>query len=214
MEAPKSGFRYASSMRRDDITGFILAGGRSSRMGRDKAQIPWGSGTLLSHACDRMQQVVAKTYIVGGAQSAGAADAVLTDSFIGCGPLAGIHSALKHAETDWSLVLAVDLPLVNSALLEFIAKSCKQANNAVAIRLGEHFQPLCAAYHRRLFPEIEARLQAGDLSIHRLLEAPRTGIIEEQELLSAGFRAQMLLNVNTPEDLERAKELAGTLHVE
>lgn len=200
-------------MARVDITGFVLAGGRSSRMGRDKAQVPWGRDTLLSHACRQMGRAVAETYIVGGAQSAGGC-AVLPDSFSGRGPLAGIHSALKHSRTDWNLVLAVDLPLVTSALLGFVAESCDELNDAVAVRLGGHFQPLCAAYHRRLLPEIESRLQAKDLSIHRLLEAASTRIMEERELISAGFRGEILLNVNTPEDLERAKELAGTLHVE
>jgi len=200
-------------MPRFDITGFILAGGRSRRMGRDKAQIPWGSGTLLSHACRQMKRVFAKTYIVGGAQSVGGC-AVLSDNFLSRGPLAGIHSALKHSRTDWNLVLAVDLPLVNSALLEFIAKSCDEVNDAVAVRVGGHFQPLCAAYQRRLLPEVESRLRASELSIHRLLEAASTRIMEERELISAGFRGEMLWNVNTPEDLERATELAGTLHVE
>ena len=201
-------------MPRSDITGFILAGGRSSRMGRDKAQILWGSGTLLSHACQQMRKVVSETCIVGKIESPDAHCLVLSDTFIGRGPLAGIHSALKHTETDWNLVLALDLPLVSSALLEFVAKSCGESNQAVAARIGDHVQPLCAAYHRLLLREIEARLHAGELSIRRLLEAAGTRIIEENELLSAGFAVEMLLNVNTPEDLERAKELAKTLHVE
>jgi molybdopterin-guanine dinucleotide biosynthesis protein A len=201
-------------MPRSDMTGFILAGGRSTRMGRDKAQIFWGRGTLLSHACEQMRKIVSETYIVGRIESPDARCAVLSDTFLGRGPLAGIHSALKHTETDWNLVLALDLPLVSSALLEFVAKACGDPNQAVAIRVGDHLQPLCAAYHRCLLWEIEARLHAGELSIHCLFEAARTRIIEEKDLLSAGFGVEMLLNVNTPEDLERAKELAKTLHVE
>ena len=199
-------------MPRTDITGFVLAGGRSRRMGRDKAQIPWEGGTLLSLAMSHMRQVVAETYVVGGTHSVDGCG-VLADNFSSRGPLAGIHSALQHSRTDWNLVLAIDLPLVSSALLEFIAESCDQGNDAVTVRLGGHFQPLCAAYHQRLLPEIESRLEAGELSIHRLLEVARTRIMDEEELLSAGFPGEMLLNVNTPEDLERAKQLAGTLHV-
>jgi molybdenum cofactor guanylyltransferase len=104
---------------------------------------------------------------------------------------------------------------VNTRLLTFILEHCENgANHAVAIRSAGHLQPLCAAYHRGLLPEIESRLQAGELSIHRLLERVSTRIIEEQELLAGGFRNEMLLNVNTQEDLERARELAKTLHVE
>lgn len=183
-------------------------------MGRDKALIPWGGSTLLSHARDQMRQITPATYIVGGPEAGDAEETVLADRFPGQGPLAGIHSALCHTETDWNLVLALDLPLVNAKLLAFILERCDRAEQAVAIRLGSHLQPLCAAYNRALLSQIEDHLNAGDLSIHRLLERASTRIIEEEELLAAGFRGEMLLNVNTPEDLKRARELTKTLHVE
>lgn len=183
-------------------------------MGRDKGLIPWADGTLLSHARDQMRQIAPATYIVGGPETGDAEETVLADRFPGQGPLAGIHSALSHTETDWNLVLALDLPLVNAKLLAFIVDRCDRADQAVAIRFGGHLQPLCAAYNRALLSQIEDHLNAGDLSIHRLLERASTRIIEEEELLAAGFRGEMLLNVNTPEDLKRARELAKTLHVE
>lgn len=198
----------------NDVTGFVLAGGQSRRMEQDKAQIPWGNGTLLSHACHRMQQVVSKVFVVGGSPNPDGEITVLADAFSGRGPLAGLHAALQHTHTDWNLVLAVDLPLVSVSFLGFLADLCEAAPTlAVATRTGGRIQPLCAAYHRTLAPEVEGRIKSGDLSIHHLLESISTRIIEEREFLAAGFSNEMLLNVNTPEDLERARTLTKTPNV-
>jgi molybdopterin-guanine dinucleotide biosynthesis protein A len=198
----------------DDITGFVLAGGQSRRMKQDKAQIPWGKGTLLAHAYQRLQQVASKVFVVGGHPASDDGIPVLPDAFPGLGPLAGIYSALLHAETNWNLVLAVDLPLVTVNLLKFVADLSKATSTlAVALRIGARIEPLCALYNRKLFPEIEQRVQSGELSIHHLLESVSTRIIEEREFLAAGFSIDMLFNVNTPQDLEPARILAKTLHV-
>jgi molybdenum cofactor guanylyltransferase len=227
----------------DDMTGFILAGGRSRRMGTDKAQIVWGRGTLLTHAVDRMAQVAAKVFVVGSMQ--GAPVRVLPDVFDESGPLGGLQAALAQTVTDWNLVLAVDMPLVPAGLLRFIAEQRKDGVSAVvpltktahaathSARNGdnvaecsallERLQPLCGLYHRRVLSDFERALSRGEYSIHRLLERMRTTIghnesigvrtIDERELMVAGFSADMFWNVNTSEDLERARALATTLNV-
>lgn len=201
-------------MPRENITGFVLAGGQSRRMGQDKAQIPWNDGTLLSHAYARLQQVASTVFVVGNLQESDAQFSVLPDIFSGLGPLAGLHSALQHTRTDWNLILAVDLPLATVGLLKFLIGFCEATQVlAVVPRVGGRIQPLCTAYHRNLIHDVEPRLQAGNASVHHLLESVKSRIIEEQELLAAGFSSEMLLNVNTPEDLERARNLAKTLHV-
>ncbi|HWC20353.1 MAG TPA: molybdenum cofactor guanylyltransferase [Terriglobales bacterium] len=216
----------------DDITGFILAGGRSRRMGQDKARIAWGRGTLLTHAIERMQQVVKRVFVVGSAVESPVP--AVQDVFSGHGPLAGIHAALAQTTSDWNLVLAVDMPLVTTSLLNLVAAQCDDKSIVVVLRAtsasaqdgiappatGEAFlQPLCAAYHRRVLPFLEQALSTGELSIHGLLERWQEGIMKgesnalrilgEQELAHTGFSSEMLLNVNTPADLERARVLAG-----
>jgi len=194
-------------------------------MGHDKARTRWNNGTLLSHAVEEVSLVATRVFVVGALDFEDPPASVLADSVSGGGPLAGIHAALCHTETDWSLIVAVDLPLVTAALLGFVAgHRGMRASLVVVPKVGGKLQPLCAAYHRDLLPQVENALNAGELSIHRLLEGVSTGIvndprpgnmyvIEEQELLAAGFAAEMFLNVNTPEDLERARALAKTLHV-
>ena len=222
------------------ITGFVLAGGQSRRMGRDKAAIEWGRETLLTHGLKRMRDAFPEVIILG--RSSPDFSRNLRDEFANSGPLAGIHSGLRHSKTDWNFFLAVDMPLVPTTLLQFIASKCgpsylavvpeapvsdldvpdlesRTASNGRTRRL----QPVCAAYHRRLLPVLERALSNRELSIQRLLEQTAQGImgtqpnairvVEHHELTSAGFSSEMLMNVNMPADLERAKGLAERFHV-
>jgi molybdopterin-guanine dinucleotide biosynthesis protein A len=211
-------------MPRSDITGFVLAGGRSQRMGKDKAQLDWEGRSLLVHAVGQAKQISQQVFVVGRLDVEDPAAPVVPDIFRRAGPLGGIHAALSRTSTEWNLILAVDLPLVTVGLLELVASHCDGTSNlAVVPRVGGRLHPLCGAYRRVLLSDIEQALAAGERSIHRLLERLDAGImgqnsskmrvIEERELESAGFSAQTLFNVNTPEDLKRAREIAKTLHV-
>lgn len=210
-------------------------------MGRDKAAIEWSRETLLTHALKRMRAAFPKVIVLGPSVSDGSPN--LTDEFPNCGPLGGIHSALRRSQTDWNLFLAVDMPLVSPALLQFIATKCDLSDLAVVPQVTRSdldasnlegksasnqtfdlLQPLCAAYHRGILPLVERALSNRELSIRRLLEQAAQGmmgrrgdairIIQEHELISAGFDPTMLINVNTPADLECAKSFAEHFHVE
>ena len=210
----------------DKITGFVLAGGQSRRMGRDKAQIPWASGTFLTHIVDLLTEFGSEAFIVGELQTKNppVTARAIPDRLSGRGPLGGIHAALSHTHTDWNLILAVDLPLVTTALLSLIASKRDEISAAAVVpRVGGRFQSLCATYHRSLLPEVERAILTKDLSIHRLLERLSTGmmgkngvvrVLEEDEIVAQGFRPEMLVNVNTPEDLERATRIANDFYVE
>ena len=106
----------------DEISGFVLAGGRSSRLGRDKALLPWppnataegNSQTLLQHSIARLQRVCATVSICANRDDLPFAGTILPDALPGSGPLGGIVAALETSTTDWNLVLAVDLPFLPS----------------------------------------------------------------------------------------------------
>ncbi len=113
--------------------GFLLAGGKSSRMGADKAFLDFGGQTLLDRALTVMGAVCDKVTIVGdpgkfaeyGSSKYDAAKydaakygSVVADIFPGCGPLAGIHAALVHSTAELNLMLAVDMPFVSRELLD------------------------------------------------------------------------------------------------
>jgi len=194
-------------------TGFLLAGGASRRMGRDKASIPWGHGTLLTHSIERMRPVCSDVYVVGTVEPNNMPVTVLADRESGIGPLAAIQTALSHSTTDWNLIVAVDLPLLSPEMLmwltNFAAHSCELA---IVPRVKSRLQPLSAVYHRDLLSDVECALEKRESSIHRLLERVNTRIIEEDLLIANGFSPEMFLNVNTPEDLERARAIAKITH--
>jgi len=188
-----------------DFSGFVLAGGRSSRMGTDKAFLEFDGRTLLARALDLLHRLTPEARIVGPAAKFVAYGPVVEDIYTGRGPLAGIHAALSSSATDLNLILAVDLPLITESFLQFIVE-CARASDAVVTvpRIAGGYQPLCAVYRRAFWPLAQAALESGRNKIDALFSAANTRVLEESELGRFAFHAGMFENLNTPEDLRRA----------
>lgn len=190
------------------VTAFVLAGGRSSRMGSDKAFLRLGDETLLSHALKVAGAVAGEVRIVGDARKFAAFGRVIEDVYRDRGPLGGIHGALYSSATELNLVLAVDLPFVGPQLLEYLLLRARESSAMVTVpRAGGGLQPLCAVYHRGFAEVAEQLLREGKNKIDSRFATVGTCIIEEDELVRAGFSAEMFRNLNTPEELEQAKSL-------
>jgi molybdenum cofactor guanylyltransferase len=188
-----------------ELTAFILAGGKSTRMGRDKALLNWGGITLLEHALERARAVSERVVVVGSVQHA-RFGAVLVDIFPGHGPLGGIHTALEASRTDLNLVLAVDMPLVEARFLHFMAERARQSGAKVTIpRTNEGWQPLCAVYHRSFAPIAREALEQGKNKIDALFSQTTLEVLGPIELVREGFSEDMFRNLNTPEELEKAR---------
>jgi molybdenum cofactor guanylyltransferase len=188
----------------NDLTAFVLAGGKSTRMGTDKALLRWREGTLLDHILDVAHELTPNVRIVADRKKFARYGAVvIEDVYPGCGPLGGIHAALSATASEWNLMLAVDLPLVSHRLLSYLVARAQESDATVTVpNVGGGLQPLCAVY-RRAFAEIAKRsLEAGENKIDRLFAGLQTQTIEEEELSRAGFSRKAFRNVNTPEDLE------------
>ena len=190
----------------EDVTGFILAGGKSSRMGTDKAFVTLDGRTLLARALQTVRSVTSAVRIVGDPEKFSPFAACVQDIFPGCGPLAGIHSALRSSTSDLNFILAVDLPFVSPALLHFLASQARDEESALVIvpRSAEGWQPLCAVYRRAFADRAEVALQTGRFKIDALFEDAFTHEIPEDQLEAAGFSTRAFRNVNTPEDLAAA----------
>ncbi len=187
--------------------GFVLAGGKSSRMGTntDKAFLDFRGRTLLDRALTVMGEVCDRVTIVGDPAKFSRYGSVVTDIFPGCGPLAGIHAALVHSTAMLNLMLAVDMPFVSRELLEFLfaaAMDEAEANDAVITvpRTSKGFQPLCAIYRRDFSTAAEQALRAGKYKIDAAFSGVSVRAIEEAELAASGFTEQSFFNVNTPQD--------------
>ncbi|SPF45479.1 putative molybdenum cofactor guanylyltransferase [Candidatus Sulfotelmatobacter kueseliae] len=188
-----------------DVAAFILAGGKSTRMGADKAFLALDGRTLLARALDLARSVTHDVRIVGEASKFRVFAPVVEDLFPACGPLGGIHPALRASGAELNLILAVDMPFVPPALLPFlIARARSSAAMVTVARAGGGWQPLCAVYRREFADVAESALREGRYKIDALFDAGRTQVIEEEELEAAGFSASVFRNLNTKEDLEAA----------
>jgi molybdopterin-guanine dinucleotide biosynthesis protein A len=193
-----------------DVSAFILAGGKSTRMGADKAFVEYEGRTLLARALDLTRSVVSGVWIVGSKQKFAALAPVVEDVFRDCGPLGGIHAALLGSFTELNLMLAVDMPFVPRAFLQYLITQARSAPDAVVTvpRSDGRRQPLCAIYRREFAVVAERALQAGRNRIDRLFGEVHTRVIEQAELEGAGFSSAMFRNLNTPEELEAEQRRA------
>jgi molybdopterin-guanine dinucleotide biosynthesis protein A len=190
------------------LTAFILAGGKSTRMGTDKAFAILDGRALLARALDVARSVTPNVCIVGEPLKFAPFATVVQDQFPGCGPLAGIHAALRSSQTDLNLILAVDLPFVSPAFLQFLITRAERSpvSTAIVPRAGERWQPLCALYRRPFAGLADQSLRAGRYKIDSLFSETDVLAIEDSELQAAGFSSRIFHNVNTPEELATAHE--------
>ena len=200
-------YRLMGDASASDLSAFILAGGKSTRMGTDKAFLEFEGRTLLARALDLAHSVTQKVSIVGNRERFASFGRVVEDIFRDCGPLAGIHAALRCSTTELNLMLAVDMPFISPAFLQYLLRQAQSAPEAVVIvpRASGRRQPLCAMYRRDFAGFAETALGRGQNRIDRLFEEIRTRMIDETELDRAGFSLEIFRNLNTPDELENAK---------
>jgi molybdopterin-guanine dinucleotide biosynthesis protein A len=185
------------------VAAFILAGGKSTRMGTDKAFVELKGRTLLDRILETSRSVTRNVAIIGSTSKFSPYAPVIQDLFPDCGPLAGIHAALQSSRSDLNLILAVDLPFVTQPLLEFLlGKAAESTTTLITVpRTSQGWQPLCAVYRREFRQVAEDALRDGRYKIDPLFEPARTQAIPEEDLRTAGFFAEVFRNLNTPEDL-------------
>jgi molybdopterin-guanine dinucleotide biosynthesis protein A len=186
--------------------GYVLAGGRSSRMGTDKALLALGSLTLIERAAEAVMDAAGGVVVVGDPRRyARFGFTVIEDVYPGAGPLGGIHAALAHSPSDWNLVTACDMPGLEGVWLRRLVEETGRYPHAEVLipQAGGRGQPLCAMYRRSCLAAIQEALERGRYKImDALLPLAVVGIEMDGE---ARFR-----NVNTPEDWSRLRHAAGS----
>ncbi len=187
------------------LVGFVLAGGRSVRMGRDKALLAWGGTDLLSHSLARLRFVTPDVRILSGSErrylDRGAP--VLVDLVPGSGPLAGVLAALEAAPGRAGLFLAVDLPFVPVALLTRLVELADDLDAVVPVS-PRGPEPLCAVYGPACLEPIRRRMARGDLRMTGFWPDVRLREVPPAELVAFGDPSHLFRNLNTPADLEAA----------
>ena len=185
------------------MTGIVLAGGKSRRMGQDKAQLRLGSRTLLEFQIEKLRLLGADEVLISGADALPGTRAV-PDRFPDCGPLAGLEACLREAESEACVVLGVDTPLVPLSLLrELLAVQRETGCDAAITEHGGLLEPLIGVYRSALADDAEALLRTGRRSVRALLECA------DVRLVSFSGDAGLLFNCNDPEDYARLLSLCA-----
>jgi molybdenum cofactor guanylyltransferase len=188
------------------VSGFVLAGGKSTRMGQDKARLELSGRTLLEHALTALRAVCRDVSILGSYELYGQLAPVYEDVFPGCGPLGGIHAALTNSQTEYNLIIAVDTPFLMPEFLRYLAERAIATGAIVTTpEINDYTQPLCTVYSLAFLPFAERALKSANYKITPLFPRGQTLVIKEGELRRFAFPTEMFDNLNTPEDMERAR---------
>jgi molybdenum cofactor guanylyltransferase len=179
----------------------ILAGGQSRRMGRDKAHLPTGSGTLLERIVDRLSPVVAEVIVAGGPPLSIPAVRWVPDARSGFGPLAGMAAGLAALSGNLAWVVACDLPDVEPGVGELLFDSASDVD-AVVPRLDGRPECLCAVYRTSLAARIVTLLDAGERRVTALLDGVRVRYVEAAELRRVDPELRSFRNLNTEDDYQ------------
>ena len=176
----------------------ILAGGLSRRMGRDKAALPAGDGTLIEHIARRLAPVVEEMIVAGASGRHHLPGTTMVDDrYPGLGPLAGIHAGLLVARSPLVWVVGCDLPDVDPGLAALLCGLAGEVD-AVVPRLDSEPQGVCAVYDRGLAPRIERLLAAGERRLKMLLAASKVRYVTPDELRPVDPELRSFRNINTP----------------
>lgn len=192
------------------MTGVLLAGGKSRRMGEDKRYLVVGEETLLERGLDVVRSVFQEVLVVIAQDSAPLSiDAkVVRDLVPESGSLGGLYTGLMQAATPWIFVVACDMPFLNQAV---IAQFTSRKANAdiVMAKLAARLHPMHALYGKRCLPVLEQMIRARQLKIQELVShaSLRVQYVTEIDLLTTDPSGRSFLNVNTQADLESARSM-------
>lgn len=178
------------------ITGIILAGGQSQRMGTDKAGLPWEGKSFLEHIAAQLRPVVGELIISGNhAHHDAYGIRRIPDLQSYEGPLCGILSSIQASETPYQLIVSCDNPLLSRQVLEGLLAEPLSAGSVRAYSIQEAIQPFPGLYHKEIMHPLAEVMNRGERSIRKALNSLSLEILSlpaEQELF---FK-----NINTPQD--------------
>jgi len=196
-----------------EISSIVLAGGKSSRFGHDKVFKTVGDQNLLDLVINRVSPLSQETILVTAGRDALVQSdkyqglRTVTDVYPGKGPLGGVYTGLLTSKSSFNLVVASDMPFLNTALLRHMIQ-VSAGFDLVVPRIGELVEPLHAIYARNCLEPMAHLLRRNELSVHRLFPMVSTRYVEADEIEQFDPEHLSFFNVNTRADLVKAEEIA------
>lgn len=190
------------------ISGFILVGGASSRMGTDKALLMFEGQTFIERIATELSKVTNSIALVGRANENFDLNLpAVPDVYERCGAIGGIHGALSACQSPWALIVACDLPFVNRSLFVYLAELRENFDAVVPIQVDGRPQPLCALYARTpCLSQAEHLIKSGERKPFGLLQSVSTRWVRFSELEHLTGHDHFFDNINTPQDYARANQ--------
>ncbi len=196
------------------ITSIILAGGRSSRLGREKHTEVIAGESLLKRAAGRLKHLSQEILIVVSQRQATSSRSLYTypetktvvDLYPGKGSLGGIFTGLVHSSNFLNLVVACDMPFLNLDLLRYMIDSAK-GFDVVIPRVDDQLEPLHAIYSRNCLKPMENQIKQGNLKIRGFFESVKVKYVDKDELDKLDPEHLSFFNINTEAELEKARRL-------
>ncbi len=194
----------------DVYSAIVLAGGRSSRMGTDKAALAWKGATLIQHTVAELSRLFEDVVVVCRAEQAGVVTGsgarVVFDDQPFEGPLKALRLGLDAIKGDVAFACGCDLPFLNAELARTLCAMAAGYEAAIP-EIEGRLQMLHAAYYRSCAPALQAMIEAGRHKLQEVVPRLRARIINEDELRGCNQPLVSFLNVNTPADYELALRL-------
>lgn len=194
-------------------TAIVLAGGKSSRMGENKAFLPFGDRPLINRVMDELRPHFEDLIMVTNEPERYMTledVRLVSDVHAHQGPLGGIFSGLLASRGRHNLVVSCDMPFLNHLLLDYLW-SLRDWGEVVVPLTHEALSPMCAIYDRHVLPSLYEALQAGERKVMGLFPRLKVHYVREDELLPYDPQLLSFRNVNTPEDYRQAlAELAAS----
>lgn len=192
------------------VTGLILSGGKSKRMGRPKAFLPFEGSTVIGHIVHEIKDLFNEIFIVANEVESfeDLGVDVVKDILPHRGPLGGILSGLMTSSNHYAFVMACDMPLIDKRLVRELV-SRRQDNDVVVLSHPQGIEPLFGVYSKNCIKPLEESLFAGNLSVQDFLSGLKAGIYEWMPERPDADALPPFFNINTPQDYSRVIARAG-----
>lgn len=190
----------------NNVTGIILAGGKSTRIGTNKAFLKIGGYTIVEEIYSKLKDVLSRVIII--------ANEIERFNFLGAqiapdiipfkGPLGGIYTGLIESSSFHNFITACDMPFLHQGMVEYMLDE-SNACDVIVPEYKRRLEPLCAVYSKNCIEPIENQLRQNNLKVTDFFQFVKTKVISEQEIIRYDPKGMCFININTAKEYERFK---------
>jgi len=185
------------------VSGIVIAGGKSKRMGTNKSLLIYKQQSFVERAANLLSQFTDDLFINSNIDYTHFSYRILPDIILNTGPIGGLYTSLAQIKYKMALVIPVDMPLLTTEVLTYLLKQADFSKKVNIFRTNDRLQMLTGLYHKDLVPVLKQQIDTGDFKLRNLLKKTSHHIID------AGDFSSQFVNINTPESLQKIQQKNG-----